>query len=150
MWLCTHGATSSKNNVKICNSASYKPPKYIYPVIGYTLGLLEPGLSDETVEIVSDLFLFSHSSPILLSFPKDHYIVSVILYSLLYKYVTSSLILKAFSFSFKTNISTSSCPVIVGGVVIPVECSLVRWNRALYFQIVSETSDLMTVLVPNV
>ena len=28
-----------------------------------------------------------------------------------------------------------SCPVIIGGVV-PVEYSLARWNRALYFQIV--------------
>jgi len=28
-----------------------------------------------------------------------------------------------------------SCPVIIGGVV-PVEYSLARWNRSLYFQIV--------------
>ena len=65
--------------------------------------------------------------------------MSGILYSFLYKSVISSSIFKAFSPSFEINISTSSCPVIVGGVVISVECSLVRWNRALYFQIVCET-----------
>jgi hypothetical protein len=40
------------------NSASYKSPKYIYSFIVSTLDLLEPGLSDEIVEIVPDLFLF--------------------------------------------------------------------------------------------
>jgi len=90
-------------------------------------------LSDETVEIVSDLFHFSHSSLI-----SKRPSVSGILWSILYKSVTSSSIFKAFSSSFETNISTSSCPVIGGGVV-PVECSLARWNRALYFQIVCGT-----------
>jgi len=55
--------------------------------------------------------------------------------------VTFSPIFKAFSSSFETNISTSSCPVIGGGVV-PVECSLARWNRALYFQIVCGTWEI--------
>ena len=64
--------------------------------------------------------------------------MSGILYSFLYKSVTSSLTFKAFSSSFETNISTGSCPVIVGRVV-PVECSLARWNRVLDFQIVCGT-----------
>ena len=106
------------NNVKFHNSASYKSPKCIYSFIVSTLDLLEPGLSDETVETVSDLFLFSHSSLISKR-------VSGILYSFLYKSVISSSNFKAFSSSFEINISTSSCPVIVGGVV-PVECSLAR------------------------
>ena len=133
--VCTHTTsctTSSKNNVKFCNSASYKS-QCIYSAV-YTLNPLEPGLSDETVEFVSDLFLFSHSFCI-----SKRSSVSRILYSLLYKYVTSSLIFKAVSFSFKTNISTSSCPVIV---VTPVKCSLARWNRAVYFQIACGTWEI--------
>jgi hypothetical protein len=97
------------------------------------LDLLEPGLPDETAEIVSDLFLFPHSSLI-----SKRPSVSGILWSILYKSVTSSSIFKAFCSSLETNMSTSSCPGIVGGVV-PVECSLARWNRALYLQIVCGT-----------
>jgi hypothetical protein len=93
-------------------------------------------LSDEAVDIVSDLFLFSHSSLI-----SKRPSVSGISWSFLYKSVTSSLIFNAFSSSFETNISTSSCPVIVGGLV-PEECSLARWNRALYFQIVCGTWEI--------
>ena len=74
MWLCIpatcplmplfapHLGFKPKNNVKFHNSASYKSPKCIYPSIVTTLYFLEPGLSDENVEIVSDLFLFPHSS----------------------------------------------------------------------------------------
>jgi len=131
-----HLGFKSKNNVKFHNSVSHKSPKCIYSFIVSTLDLLEPGLSDETVETVSDLFLFSHSSLI-----SKRPSVSGILYSFLYKSVISSSIFKAFSSSFEINISTSSCPVIVGGVV-PVECSLARWNRALYFQIVWGTWEI--------
>jgi hypothetical protein len=60
----SHLGFKLKNNVKFHNSASYKSPKCIYSFIVSTLDLLEPGLSDETVETVSDLFLFSH--------PRDH------------------------------------------------------------------------------
>ena len=120
------------NNVKFHNSASYKSLKCIYSFIVSTLDLLEPGLSDETVETVSDLFLFPHSSII-----SKRSSVSGILYSFLYKYVMSASIFKAISSSFEINISTSSCPVIVGGV----ECSA-RWNRALYFQIVCGTWEI--------
>jgi hypothetical protein len=67
--------------------------------------------------------------------------VSGILWSFLYKSVTFSSIFKAFSSSYDTNMSTSSCPVIGGGVV-PVECSLARWHRALYFQIVCGTLEI--------
>jgi hypothetical protein len=50
-----------KNIVKFRNSASYKSSKCIYSFVLSALGLLEPGLSDETVEIVFDPFLFPHS-----------------------------------------------------------------------------------------
>src|SRR6202167_1703143 len=102
-----------KNNVKLCNSASFKSPKYIYSFIVSTLDLLEPGLSDETVETVSNLFLFSHSSLI-----SKRPSVSGILWSFLYKSVTYSSIFKAFYLSFDANMSTSSCPVIGGGGVL--------------------------------
>ena len=60
--LMPHLGFKSKNNVKFCKSASYKSPRCIYTFIVPTLDILKPGLSDETVEIVSDLFLLSHSS----------------------------------------------------------------------------------------
>src|ERR1700685_3738811 len=63
-----HLGFKSKNNVKFCNSASYKSPKCIYSFIVPTLDILGPGFSD--------LFLFSHSS--LISRPS----VSGILYFL--------------------------------------------------------------------
>ena len=138
-WLCecgcalTHLGFKLKNNVKFHSSATHKSPKCIYSFIVSTLNLLESGLSDETVETMSDLFLF-----VLISKRPS---VSGILYSFLYKYVISASIFKAFSPSFEMNISTSSCPVIVGGIV-PVECSLARWNRALYFQIVCGTWEI--------
>src|ERR1700683_902152 len=53
-----HLSFKLKNNVKPWNSASYKSPKYIYSFIVSTLDLLEPCLSDETAEIVSNLFVF--------------------------------------------------------------------------------------------
>jgi hypothetical protein len=57
---CHYLGFKSKNNMKFCNSASHMSHKCINSFIGSTLDLLEPCLS-ETVEIVSDLFLFSHS-----------------------------------------------------------------------------------------
>ena len=100
-----------------------------------TLDLLEPCLSDETAEIVSNLFVFPPFFP---HFQETISVWDIMVLSVQLKSVTSSATFKAFSSSFETNISTSSCPVIEGGVV-PVECSLARWNRALYFQIVCGT-----------
>jgi hypothetical protein len=42
----------------LCTCANNKSPKCIYSFTVSILDLLESGLSDETVEIVSDLFLF--------------------------------------------------------------------------------------------
>ena len=62
MWLCTHATfhatIKSKNNVKFCNSASYKSPKFISSSVVPNIDFLEHCLSSETVEMVSDLFLF--------------------------------------------------------------------------------------------
>ena len=78
----------SKNNVKYCNPASYKSPKFIYSSILPNIDFLEPGLSSETVEMVSDLFLFAHSSLI----PKT------IIWDIILHFVNSPSILKNLSF----------------------------------------------------
>jgi len=68
--------------------------------LGSALGILVPDLSDKTVETVSDLHLFSHSSLI-----SKRPLMSRVLYSFLHKSVTYSLIFKAFSSSLEQIVS---------------------------------------------
>ena len=98
----------------------------IYTYISPNLLLFWSWLSEWVVETVSDLVLVCpNSSPPLPG----------ILFCLLQSTVSCFKILRAFSSSLVINILTSSCPGIDGGV-LPEECSLIKWYKALYFYMV--------------
>ena len=99
--------------------------------ISSNLFLFWSWLSEWAVETVSDLFLV---------FPNSNTSLSGILFCLLQSTVLCSEIPRAFSSPLVINIWTSNCPGIDGGV-LPEECSLIRWYRALYFHIVGGSPE---------
>ena len=104
---------------------------HIYSAISSNLFFLWSWLSEWAVETVSDLFLaFTASNPSL----------SGILLFFLHSTVFCSKIPIAYSSSLVINIWTSSCPGISGGV-LPEECSLIKWYRALYFHMVGASPE---------
>ena len=103
----------------------------IYSCISPHLLLFWSWLSEWVVETVSDLFLVClNSTPSL----------SGILCCLLQSTVSCSKIPRACSSSLVINIWTSSCPGIDGGV-LPEECSLIKWYKALYFHMVGGSPE---------
>ena len=89
-------------------------------------------LSEWAVETVSDLFLVCPTDSISS--------LSGILYCLLQSIVLCLEMPRALSSSFVIKIWTSNCPGIAGGV-LPKECSLIRWYRALYFHMVEGSPE---------
>jgi len=138
MWLCSR-ADFVPQFVQLCWKSgllsSYCGRKYIDNYsntasgIPAYLGLFVSCLSDRLVDIVSDLPLLSLG--IIIANPS----LSGIWLSLLYFSVAFWSIPKASSSALWINILTNSSPGISGMMPL-LECSLIKWYRALYFQMV--------------
>jgi hypothetical protein len=103
----------------------------IYSCISPNLFLFWSWLSEWAVETVSDLFFVC---------PNSTWSLSGILFCLLQSTVSCSKMPRYFHSYLVINIWTSSCPGIDGGV-LPEECSLIKWYKALYFHMVGGSPE---------